>query len=92
MTGRRKKITGRRRWKTTAEERWSNVTCSSHIEPEGSMEDTSRSGVSMNHTIAGIRQDMEMEAINRHRIIIVTEPNSHNGLRYCYDRDELAKF
>ena len=57
------------------------------------MEETSRLGVSMNHTIARISQDTlgaEMEAINRHGIIFITEPNSRNGLQYCYDRHELA--
>ena len=59
------------------------------------MEEISRSGVSMNHTIARTCQDTlgaEMEAINRHGILFITEPNSHNGLQYCYDRHELANF
>lgn len=50
------------------------------------MEEISRLGVSMNHTIAEISQDTfgaEMEAITRHGILFITEPNSHNGQQYC---------
>ena len=95
MTGRKKRITGRKRWKTTAEERGSIMTCPLHIDPGRSMEEILRLGVSMNHTIAEISQDIlgaEIEAINHHGILFITESNSHNGLQYCYDHHELATF
>ena len=95
MTGRRKRITGRSRWKTTAEERGFKVIYPLHIESGGSREDISRSGVSMNHAITGTCQDTlgaRMESINRHGAVSITESNNHNGLQYCYDRHGLANF